>query len=263
VLQGGYSHKMFGWVKKAAKGVVDVVRGVVSTATQIGKAGFHRTLGVIDFVGTLVGWMPEKKISIEVLILQKNHTAIADISDVQAVLDLANDVYREQMNVRVENRHGGRPVELEDEVPDTNLHVSCAALKVVGNTFTSEGSWFRDHQVTTTGGVLFGYGSPVTVFIVEDVKGGDAGCCPGLLSDYAVLDPSALGGSQANRLLLAHEVGHACGLPHPWLGLLGKKKNLMYHESDRRSRRLSRVQKAWFRSSGHVTRTRTGTITDG
>jgi hypothetical protein len=251
--------RMFGWVKNAAKTVGNFVRGAGSFIVQGSKAGFNRFLGLGDFFGTLFKHMPEKQVFVEVLILQRNQVALAKMADVQAVLDLADDVYREQMNVRIVNRQGRRPLDHVEDVPARNLSVTCEPLKVFASNFSGVGAWFRDRQIVNTGGQTLGWGNPVTVFVTENVEGGNAGCCPGFLADYAVIDPGALSGSEAKRMLLAHEVGHACGLWHP---AFSKKKNLMKHETDRRSRRLGRLQKAVFRSSGHVTRRYAGTIVE-
>jgi hypothetical protein len=246
---------MWGWVKKAAKAVGHAVKGTVSAVVQTVKAVVHRVLGIPEFVGTLLGYMPEKKISVEALILMKNNKPLASLVDVQAVLDLADDVFSDQMNVRIVNRQGRRPLILAGEVPAANLSVTCYPPKVLASDFSSVGDWFRDHQVRKLGGTLFGYGQPVTVFIVDNVEGDNSGCCPGFLSDYAVIDPNALQGIEGKKLTLAHEVAHACSLWHYGAG------NLMRHDPDsKRTRHLSRFQKAIFRSSGHVVRTWTGTI---
>jgi hypothetical protein len=241
---------MWGWVKKAAKVVGNAVRGAVSFVVQAVKAVVHRILGIPDFIGTLTGWWtPEKRIKVEALVLQKNKKPLANLGDVQDVLTLADQVFREQMNVRIVNRQGGRPQMLAAEAPARNLSVTCYPPKVLASDFSSVSSWFRDHQVRTTGGTLFGYGHPVTVFVVENVEGDNAGCCPGFFTDYAVIDPDALGGSEETRLTLAHELGHSCGLF--WHSGSG---NLMKHAHTGRTRHLNRFQKAIFRSSGHVTR---------
>jgi len=273
---------MWGWVKKAARAVKKVavgaahaVRGVASFAVQFVKGVVHRIIGIPEFFGTLFGYMPEKQIAIEPLILMKDGTPLATLADVQTVLDLAADTFHEQVNVRVVNGQGRRPLILAAEVPPDNLSVTCADSKVFFSNFSDVGAWFRSNQAEKMSGTIFGYGQPVTVFVVENVEGNNSGCCTGFISDYAVIDPGALDATEGDgRLLtLAHEVGHACGLPHPFVrglsalvtpGRSFKRDigNLMKHASDERGRRLGRLQRAVFRSSGHVTKIQSGTITD-
>lgn len=250
---------MWGWAKKAArtvgravKGAAKVVghaiKGAFSAGVQWVKALWNRLAGIPEFLGTLFGIRWRKKVAVEVLILTKHGKPLASIADVQGALDLADEVFRQQMNVHIVNKQGGRPLILAGEVPARNLSVTCYPPKVLASDFSAVSDWFRDHQERKTSGTFFGYGQPITVFVVENVEGDNSGCCPGFLTDYAVIDPGALSGSEAKRLTLAHEVGHACGLF--WHSGTG---NLMKHDPSGRARHLSRLQKALFRSSGHVT----------
>lgn len=248
---------MWGWVKKAAKAVGNVVRGVGSTVVQVVKAVVHRFIGIPEFIGTLFGWMPEKQIAVEALILTKGGVPLATLPDVQDVLDRASKVFRDEARVRIVNRQGGKPLILAASVPSRNLSVTCRAIKVFSSNFSSVGAWFRDHQVGKVSGTVLGYGHPVTVFVVENVEGDNSGCCPGFLSDYAVIDPGALAGGTGKKLTLAHEVAHACGLWH-----YRSATNLMKHASAARTGHMSRLQKAILRSSGHVTRAKSGTIVE-
>jgi hypothetical protein len=80
------------------------------------------------------------------------------------------------------------------------------------------------------------------VFVVRDVVG-KCGCSLGPLGDYVTVDRDGLGGT---RRILAHELGHSCGLRH-----VGGEGNLMRPRNP--GERLTRWQRAVLRSSRHVT----------
>jgi hypothetical protein len=77
---------------------------------------------------------------------------------------------------------------------------------------------------------------------VHDVVG-KCGCSLGPFGDYVTIDAGGLGGT---RRILAHELGHSCGLPHT-----SREGNLMRPRSP--GERLTRLQRAILRGSRHVT----------
>ena len=85
---------------------------------------------------------------------------------------------------------------------------------------------------------LLGLGAPLVVFAVPALRG-FLGCSLGPLTDYVTID-------RAHPLCLAHELGHACNLPHH-----AAPDNLM-HPHGCRARRLERWQALLLRSSRHV-----------
>lgn len=237
---------MWGWVKRAARAVGNFVRGVASSLVQTVKWLGNTLLGLGDFVLTLLGIMPWKKIRVQAVVLLEGRQPVADRDDVQKVVDLAAQVFAQELKVRLIQPF--RRVTLEPEsAPADALEVGCDAA-IWGAQFTSAGAWFRSHQVPSPFGTFFGYGAPVTVFVVKDVRG-KSGCAPpGFLADYAVIDPAALAGAEDMRLTFAHEVGHTCNLTH-----LRARGTLMQGDHLGRPRRLKRTQKAIFRGSPHVT----------
>ena len=58
---------------------------------------------------------------------------------------------------------------------------------------------------------LLGYGSPITVFIVRSINGGNGtGCSIGPLADYVTV----VGTETDDKTTIADETGHGCGLWH-------------------------------------------------
>ena len=131
---------------------------------------------------------------------------------------------------------------VDDPSPASALNVHCddGAWQ---EDFGPAGAYFRRHAASTDSGTWLGYGAPVTVYIVRDISN-KGGCSLGFLADYVTLEATML--PLARHRLLAHEVGHACGLWHS-----KDKENLMYPIGP--GRRLARWQVALLRNSRHVT----------
>jgi hypothetical protein len=235
---------MWGWIKSTAGAVWDFVKGVGSSIWQSIKWLLNFVFGLPDFILTLLGIMPWKKVRVQgMILLDEKRQPVATREAVEAVIDLAEEVFADQMHVRLV-----RPFERVGVVPEAApsyaLEVGCDA-DIWGAQFTNVGAWFRHRQVVGPG-TIFGYGSPITLFVVRNVID-KRGCAPpAFLADYAVIDPDALSGDEGSLLTAAHEVGHACNLLH-W------SSTLMQKGHTGRPRKLKRLQKAIFRASGHVT----------
>jgi hypothetical protein len=104
------------------------------------------------------------------------------------------------------------------------------------------GAFYRSLMARTAAGTAIGYGAPVTVFLVRGIAG-KGGCSLGPLTDYATLEADML---ERGRRLLAHEIGHACGLIHS-----KSKTNFMFPVGP--GDQVSLWQAAVLRSSRHVT----------
>jgi hypothetical protein len=127
--------------------------------------------------------------------------------------------------------------------PAAALDVDCGArswrqdLGEAGRYFRTTRAEALRGASSPAGGVT-GYGGPVAVFVVRDIAG-KAGCSMGPLSDYVTVD-------RVRGALIAHELGHACGLWHT-----KADGNLMLPAANREE--LTRTQVAVFRNSRHVT----------
>jgi hypothetical protein len=238
---------MWGWLTSATGAVWNFGRGAVSSLLQGSKWLANTLFGIGEYILTIFGIMPWKKLRVQaVVLLDEKRLPVADRDEVQKAVDLAAEVFAREMHVRLSSPYGH--VVLNPEAAPSNvLEVGCNA-DIWGAQFTGVGAWFRQHQVRRPAGTVLGYGEPVTVFVVRDVSD-KRGCCPpGFLADYCVIDPVALQGLEGSLLTLAHEVAHACNLTH-----LLANGTLMQRGHEGRPRRLARWQKAFFRSSPHVT----------
>ena len=99
---------------------------------------------------------------------------------------------------------------------------------------------------------VWGYGAPVTIFVVREVAGDDAGCGSAMW-DYVTVQIKPVStfetGNEPARTI-AHELGHACNLMH--ISISG---NLMNTDNADRVKdiNLTMWQQILIRSSRHVT----------
>jgi hypothetical protein len=217
--------------------------GLAQGANVLREAG-NRVVGLPELVGTLAGARRTKRLRVAVVILRDEEGApVAAEADVRPALDETRRVLRACADVELSPIREPLVSTLAERAPAAALDSACA-----------EGSWqadlgpggafFRAHAVPDGPAALVtGSGAPITVFVVRNVVG-RAGCSLGPLTDYVTIDRGAL----QERLLrvFAHELGHACGLPHS-----GDQHNLMYARVP--GERLAPWQAAVFRSSRHVT----------
>jgi hypothetical protein len=237
---------MWGWIVDAASAAWDAVKGFFSDLWQFVKWLIHRGIGLIEFILTMLGVMLPKKIRVQAVVLLDEHRKpTASREDVQRAVDLADAVFRDEVNVRVVSPVGHVTIE-PDPAPSFVLDVECGSSAFFSQ-FTAVGAWLRAHANRTPWGTILGNGAPVTAYVVRDVRN-KSGCSVAFIADYIVIDPAALAGQEGMRLTLAHEIGHACDLWHD-------SGTLMQAGPTGRPRKLSRYQRAIFRSSPHVTYT--------
>jgi hypothetical protein len=216
--------------------------GAAETANVLKEAA-NRVVDLPEVLGTLAGARRPKRLRLRVAILRDEEgRPVASEGDAGAAVVEAKRVLWTQARVKL-LAAGERWVEtLADAAPRAALDVPCAEgwwRADLGH----GGAYFRRHGARTLRGTLTGSGAPLTAFVVRDVLG-RAGCSLGPLVDYVTVDPRALHG--ATKRVLAHELGHACGLPHS-----READNLML--PTRMGDRLEVWQIAVLRSSRHVT----------
>ncbi|MCH7738124.1 MAG: hypothetical protein IH872_12070 [Chloroflexi bacterium] len=234
------------------------IREIISLIQAI----IWRIVGLIDALAWLVGIRPEKKLRMCVIILRDDKGPVADSALVLEEVQAAADIFRSQANVRlipVGPATIKTPFHGDDEVGDQFIHemgstssdnildVNCGA-SAWGDDFLLTGSNFNllMSRFCFWGNArrLFGYGSPITVFVVRSFKTGHTGCSLGPLTDYITV----VGTETTDKTTIAHETGHACGLWH-----VGGSTNLMFKTDSNLRRDMSNFQAINLRNSRHVT----------
>ena len=206
------------------------------------KEAANRVAGVPDMALTYAGSRRRKKLRLRVCILRDEEgNPVATATDVEPALAEARRVLA---LYGIELLPAGEPLvrTIEDPAPQQALDSACAERSWQAD-FGPGGAFFRRHAARNTVGTITGSGAPITAFVVRDVLG-RAGCSLGPLVDYVTVDMGALKGRTLR--VLAHELGHACGLPHSDGG-----ENLMLPK--RMGERLASWQVTLFRGSRHVT----------
>jgi hypothetical protein len=216
-----------------------VAAGLSEAANVLRETG-NRVAGIPELAGSLAGRRTLKKLRIRVVILRDEQgRAVATPDDVEPSLAEARRVLRETLAIDLLAAAEPLVRTLEVPAPPSALDSPCAEGSWRAD-FGDGGAFFRRHCER---GTVTGSGGPITAFVVRDVLG-KAGCSLGPLVDHVTVDMSALKGRRLR--VLAHELGHACGLPHS-----GAPENLMLPKA--MGDRLQPWQIAVFRSSRHVT----------
>ena len=211
-------------------------------ASLLREAG-SRILGLPDLVGSFAGVRLRKKLRLRLVVLRDAQgMPVVPEHDVEEALAEARAVLAQEAQIDIVPV-GERLIDSPDEPsPPHALESPCGDQGLWRTDLGPAGAFFRARLASSSRASPLGYGAPVTVFVVRDVLG-KCGCSLGPLGDYVTIDRGGLG--RGNRIL-AHELGHSCGLRHR-----REEDNLM--RPRRPGERLTRWQQAVFRTSRHVT----------
>ena len=182
---------LFSSIKSGFKKIVNGIRSGISQIFDLAKEAANRVFGVVDFVASLVGIMLPKKLRLKVLILlDETGLQIATESEAQPVIDRAIDIFRAELNTKI-IASGGRMIDIVAEIPPTEVLEPDCGFDAWTDELGDPGYFYFKHATTNAASFFTGYASPVTAFIVRNVRG-EKGCSLGPLTNYLTLDRSAL-----------------------------------------------------------------------
>lgn len=269
-------------------GVVLLAAFALPVIGPILRTGFHGFQEVLAFVLSLpdivlggLGILPEKKLRVCTLILDPS------VNQAEAVwaLTAAAKIFKEQANIRLigpvdefvapyYSPFGDEETPSEKWVKDlsvteapnlgpTQLKQSCGPDGFIRNIGNSAKKFELIRQVECASYASWrqwiGYGAPITAFFITEFIDGKIGCCfP--LSAMVFVEPVARMPAP-NFNVLAHELGHACNLPHineldVQAGIdigRGLRRNLMFSSAPAADPVLYKWQVLLMRASRHVT----------
>jgi hypothetical protein len=212
-------------------------------------------LGVFDLFFGFLTW-PEKKLRIQIFILaDETATSVVKKEELTPAIDYATKIFKERLNVKLLPFASDWVEYIKKSAPPAALNVDCGFFISPFQEFGEAGDFFAHHLAGWNAAPVSGR-FPVTVFIVADVGGPHkTGCSMGPFTDYVLVDRAAISATNVmgavtipNPSTMAHEIGHACNLPHWWW-----PSNLMYGDtSTRTGDELKWFQKNLFRCSRHV-----------
>lgn len=216
-----------------------ILRAILNWVTEI----VWRLVGLLDFFASLVGIRPRKKMYFGAVVPSVDGVSIVPDSDVQRQVDAAVAFYDRTCNIHLIFTglcHTGVAA------PAGGLTVGCDESGLISD-LSLAGSYFEFATATCKfqDGFrrILGLGAEILVFVVREVTPGTTnGCSFASTHNYVVIEARPT--DQA--LTAAHEIGHACWLPHD-----GDPANLMNAATPTASAVLTGLQVSLVRWSKH------------
>src|SRR5690625_307642 len=201
---------------KAALATSSLARQVANAATETA----HRALNLPTTISDIFRNRRRKIMRLRVVILRDEHgQPVAEPTDVMPSITDAQEIFLRDTHVQIVPFDRDFIVQAPAAAPTQALDVSCGAGAYTAD-LGAAGHYFRTHAANTRG--VQGFEAPVTVFIVRTMAGAN-GCALGPIANYATvsvaglrsrMDPCQSGSPRTAHRVLAHELGHMCGLLH-------------------------------------------------
>ena len=212
-----------------------IIRTILNWITEI----IWRIVGFFDFIISLLGIRPRKKMYFGLIIPTHDGKPITNQATIQPQIDAAIEHMDRLCNV---NLIFTGTCDSSVNAPNNPLVYSCDA----GGFFSDwwiQGSFyeFATSLCKFEDGWrrVLGYGAEIIVFVVDDVEG-KIGCSMGATTNYVMIE------STSSQNTTAHEIGHACGLLHN-----DDSNNLMFSSAGTNLRTLTNWQISVLRWSRH------------
>lgn len=188
-----------------------IIRTILNWATEI----FWRSIGIVDFLASLAGFRPRKKMYFGVVVPSVGGVPIASDTAIMRQVNAAIDFYGRTCNI---NMIFTGICKTTITPPADGLNVNCNEGGFFSDWWLA-GSYFEYASATCkfTDGFrrVSGYGGELIVFVVQNV-GPDSpgnvfgGCSFGSTHNYVVVEA----GPGVSDFMASHEIGHACWLDH-------------------------------------------------
>lgn len=222
---------------------IPIIGGIIRTILNWVTELIWRLVGLVAFIGSLIGIRPRKKMYFGVIVPSVDGKQIVPDSEIQRQVDAAVSFYDSSCNINLIFtgicKTGVTP-------PREGLFLECGAGGFF-NDWWLAGSYFEfataQCKFTDSFRRVIGLGAEIVVFIVQDVTTANTnGCSFTSTHNYVVIE--AKPNDQA--FVAAHEMGHACMLPHD-----GDRQNLMNPTTPSSDPVLSNLQISVVRWSKH------------
>jgi len=220
-----------------------IIRTILNWVTEI----IWRLVGLIDFLGSLVGIRPRKKMYFGVVIPSVDGAPIVPDADVQPQIDAVISFYDSTCNI---NAIFTGICHTDISPPDGGLVVDCDAGGFFSDWWIG-GSYFElasaTCKFTDSFRRIIGLGAELIVFVVQNVNPDTAtfftnGCSFTSTHNYVVIEAKPTD----SPFVATHEIGHAC-----WLGHESDTANLMNPSVPNSNPTLTNLQVSLVRWSKH------------